>query len=267
MELHNGDGLCFTSKDGNFSGFGVNRVEGDRLFPSSMPSVKSGDVIYRNSDIKFSKLLSSPTAERKIATSIKLSYNNCELSLQISDSNNVVTIQEQVEGLEQAKTPQKSNQQSQLAKLGGTPFDAELIDVETTENLFIPSSLLAKMRRCAVEELIATRIKVHPRPERDRDNLPKYPSVKLGFDANVSNSKAEEFYREHGVEEVCKAYELQPVDDAPLMTTIHCIRRTFGKCLKTKCGSDWKEPLYLVSDKTKLQLHFNCKECKMTITK
>lgn len=267
VELHNGDGLCFTSKEGNFSGFGVNRVEGDRLFPSSMPSVKSGDVIYRNSDIKFSKLLSSPTAERKILTSIKLSYDKGELSLQFSDGLNTVTIKESVGGLEQAKTPQKSNQQSQLSKLGGTPFEAELIDVEATENLFIPSSLLAKMRRSAVEELTITRIKVHPRPERDRDNLPKYPSAKLNFEANVSNSKAEEFYREHGVEEVCKAYELQPVDDASLMTTIHCIRRTFGKCLKTKCGADWKEPLYLVSDKTKLQLHFNCKECKMTITK
>ena len=155
----------------------------------------------------------------------------------------------------------------QLSKLGNTPFEATDIDISQTEEMFIPSSLLTKMRREATEELIKLRIKNHPRPERAKDLIPQYPIQELDFDANVSNAKAMEFYSERGVEKISQAYELMPVDDAHLMTTIHCIRRTLGKCLKTKQGGDWKEPLFLVSDKSKLQLHFNCKECKMTIDK
>ena len=268
VELHNGDGLCFTSKEGEFSGFGVNTVEGNRVFPSSMPNIKCGDVIYRNSDIKFSKLLSSPTAERKIGTSIKLLYNNNSLLLQITDDKgNISEISENTGELQLAKTNQKSNQETQLSKLGNTPFEATDIDISQTEEMFIPSSLLTKMRREATEELIKLRIKNHPRPERAKDLIPQYPIQELDFDANVSNSKAMEFYSERGVEKISQAYELMPVDDAHLMTTIHCIRRTLGKCLKTKQGGDWKEPLFLVSDKSRLQLHFNCKECKMIIKK
>lgn len=268
VELHNGDGLCFTSKEGEFSGFGVNTVEGNRVFPSSMPNIKCGDVIYRNSDIKFSKLLSSATAERKIGTSIKLLYNNNSLLLQITDDKgNISEISENTGELQLAKTNQKSNQETQLSKLGNTPFEATDIDISQTEEMFIPSSLLTKMRREATEELIKLRIKNHPRPERAKDLIPQYPIQELDFDANVSNAKAMEFYSERGVEKISKAYELMPVDDAHLMTTIHCIRRTLGKCLKTKQGGDWKEPLFLVSDKSRLQLHFNCKECKMIIKK
>ena len=268
VDLHNGDGLCFTSKEGEFSGFGVNTVEGNRLFPSSMPNIKCGDVIYRNSDIKFSKLLSSPTAERKIQTSIKLFYDKKLLSLQITDDKgNVSVISENTGELQLAKTNQKSNQETQLSKLGNTPFEATDIDISQTEELFIPSSLLTKMRREAIEELIKLRIKNHPRPERADDLTPKYPIQELDFNANVANSKAIEFYSERGVKKISQAYELMPVDDAHLMTTIHCIRRTLGKCLKTKQGGDWKEPLFLVSDRSKLQLHFNCKECKMIIKK
>lgn len=268
VELHNGDGLCFTSKEGEFSGFGVNTVEGNRVFPSSMPNIKCGDVIYRNSDIKFSKLLSSPSAERKIGTSIKLLYNNNSLLLQITDDKgNISEISENTGELQLAKTNQKSNQETQLSKLGNTPFEATDIDISQTEEMFIPSSLLSKMRREATEELIKLRIKNHPRPERAKDLIPQYPIKELDFDANVSNAKAMEFYSERGVEKISQAYELMPVDDAHLMTTIHCIRRTLGKCLKTKQGGDWKEPLFLVSDKSRLQLHFNCKECKMIIKK
>ena len=268
VELHNGDGLCFTSKEGEFSGFGVNTVEGNRVFPSSMTNIKCGDVIYRNSDIKFSKLLSSPTAERKIGTSIKLLYNNNSLLLQITDDKgNISEISENTGELQLAKTNQKSNQENQLSKLGNTPFEATDIDISQTEEMFIPSSLLTKMRREATEELIKLRIKNHPRPERAKDLIPQYPIKELDFDANVSNSKAMKFYSERGVKKISQAYELMSVDDAHLMTTIHCIRRTLGKCLKTKQGSDWKEPLFLVSDKSRLQLHFNCKECKMIIKK
>lgn len=268
VELHNGDGLCFTSKDGRFSGFGINRVEGNRLYPSSMPEIKCGDIVFRNSDIKFTKLLASPTAERKIAIKMSLSFSQPFLLLQICDEdNNCVTIKEEIQSLEVAKTVQATNQQTQLSKLGNTPYEAIEIEIEETKSLFIPSSVLAKIRRNAIDALTDLRIKNYPRPERKKDSVPLYTQKNLSFEANIANCKAEEFYIERGVENLSRAYELNPVKDAPLMTTLHCIRRTYGKCLKTNCKNDWKEPLFLVSGKTKLQLHFNCKECKMVVKK
>lgn len=268
VELHNGDGLCFTSKDGRFSGFGINRVEGNRLYPSSMPEIKCGDIVFRNSDIKFTKLLASPTAERKIAIKMSLSFSQPFLLLQICDEdNNCVTIKEEIQSLEVAKTVQATNQQTQLSKLGNTPYEAIEIEIEETKSLFIPSSVLAKIRRNAIDALTDLRIKNYPRPERKKDSVPLYTQKNLSFEANIANCKAEEFYIERGVENLSRAYELNPVKDAPLMTTLHCIRRTYGKCLKTNCKNDWKEPLFLVSGKTKLQLLFNCKECKMVIKK
>ena len=258
VELHNGDGLCFTSKDGKFSGFGINRVEGERIYPSRMPEIKRGDIIFRNNDTKFGKLLSVPSAERKIGITIHLFYKEKHLKLQISDDKgNSILIEELCEELEIAKTLQRNNQQNQLSKLGNTPFEAISINVDETENLFIPSSLIAKMRREATDKLINLRIKNHPRPEQGVNRGPKYYHSEVSFEANISNKKAKEFYVECGVKEISPAYELKPIAEAPLMTTIHCIRRTCNKCLKTEQGKEWKEPLFLVTDKTKLQLHFD----------
>lgn len=267
-ELHNGDGLCFTSSDGKFAGFGLNRVDGSKLYPSQMPDIKKGDIIYRNHDIKFEKLLSSPTAERKIPVHITLSYCKNTLTLQIvDDKGNVVKTEKNKIALEKAKTEQDENQKRQLSKLGNTPFVTESVDCSNIKELFVPSSLLADMRRNAVEKLIQKRIATYKRPIKDNDTKPQYHTKDVTFETNISNSKSFEFYKERGVDKIANAYEMKEVKDATLMTTLHCIRRTFGKCLKTKEGNEWKEPLYLVSGKNRLQLNFNCKECKMTIKK
>lgn len=266
--LNNGDGVCFTSKDGKFSGFGINRVEGEKLFPSVMPEIKCGDIVYRNNDIKFNKLLSSATGERKIGISVCLTYNSPLLTLKVIDENGYrIETEMNIGDLEPAKTLQKINQHTQLSKLGNTPFEATDVDTSQTEELFIPSSTLANLRRKAIEDLTELRIKRYSRPQRDIDTKPKYHQSELSFEANISNHKAEEFYKERGVKRFSKAYELEPVKDAPLMTTLHCIRRSLGMCLKQKQGKDWKEPLFLTSGKNRLQLHFNCKECLMTIKK
>lgn len=267
-ELNNGDGLCFTSSDGKFAGFGLNRVEGSKLYPSQMPDIKKGDIIYRNHDIKFEKLLSSPTAERKIAVHITLSYCENTLTLQIiDDKGNIVKTENNRIVLEKAKTEQEENQKRQLSKLGNTPFVAESVNCSNIKDIFIPSSLLAEMRRDAIEKLIQKRVATYKRPVKDIDTKPQHYTNELSFETNISNSKSFEFYKERGVDKIDYAYELKEVEEATLMTTLHCIRRTFGKCLKTKEGNEWEEPIYLVSGRNRLQLHFNCKECKMTIKK
>lgn len=75
ITLHNGDGIGYFNSNGEFSGFRINRVEGDRIYPASMPPVFSGDVLYRNFDQEFEKRLLRKTAERRIG--LDMLYIRC----------------------------------------------------------------------------------------------------------------------------------------------------------------------------------------------
>ncbi len=69
----NGDGLCFLNDRRELEGFRVNRVEGNRLFPMKMPSsLRPGTRLYRNNDMEFERLLSRPSAERKLPLIMRL---------------------------------------------------------------------------------------------------------------------------------------------------------------------------------------------------
>ncbi len=52
--LHNGDGLCFINKRGEFCGFRLNKVEENRLYPAQMPMIDKNTTVYRNLDYEFS---------------------------------------------------------------------------------------------------------------------------------------------------------------------------------------------------------------------
>ena len=69
-KLHNGDGLCFFNNKKELEGINVNRVEGDNIYPATIPELKKGTYVYRNYDHEFEKLLSKKSADRKIEISI-----------------------------------------------------------------------------------------------------------------------------------------------------------------------------------------------------
>ena len=65
----NGDGLCFLNADKQFEGFRANRAVGNRIFPFKMPvGLRPGMSLYRNNDQEFERILSKPSATRKIPT-------------------------------------------------------------------------------------------------------------------------------------------------------------------------------------------------------
>lgn len=63
---------------------------------------------------------------------------------------------------ESARREQQDNIRTQLSKLGNTPFEASEVVVGLSENWFVPSSLLADMRRAGVEKLLEARAPVIP---------------------------------------------------------------------------------------------------------
>ena len=168
---------------------------------------------------------------------------------------------------EPAVKPQGENIRTQLSRLGTTPFEAARITVDMHENLFVPSSLLGEMRREAVDRLLSERLARRTRRRRRAESPTAiYPSSALDYTANISNAKAEAFYRSHGVRTVERAYEEQPRAGVPLMFTRHCLRYSMGWCPVHQQGrSPFREPYYLLHEGTRLRLEFDCARCEMRV--
>ena len=264
--IHNGDGLCFANNKGEFEGVRVNRVEGNRIFPASRIEITPHTVLYRNFDFEFDKRLSRPSADRRIDVEITLYAVPGGYALYMKDEcGNHTTIREDVPH-ETARTPQQETQKKQLGKLGTTAYSALKIDIDLPDNFFIPASVLSKLRQKAVESLDRVRrITYRTEKRQEEDKTVCYPQTELSYLGNVSNRLAEQFYREHGVTRIDPAFEIKPSRGVPLMFTRHCIRYMLGICKKTPAGSKFPDPLTLLYKGQKLQLHFDCTACEMTL--
>lgn len=266
--FNNGDGACFIDETGKLRGFRINRVENNKLFPLEMPKVKPRTVLYRNFDQEFEKVMSRKSAERKIAVSILLAENNFGFTLSVADEDdNSVSVTLPREK-EQARTPQTDNLKNQLAKLGNTPFEAGRIDIDFTDNWFIPASVLADLRRTAIDKLLqARKINYRRKLIKLKKTSHPFPQPQLTYLGNVMNASAASFYREHGVQQVDAAYEKAPVEEAVLMFCKHCLRYSMGWCPTFQKGkSPYKEPYYLVTgDNKRFRLKFDCRKCEMQV--
>jgi len=266
--FNNGDGVCFIDEQGRLQGFRINRVDGNKLYPQEMPRIKPRTILYRNFDQEFERILSRKSAERKINVSVLLAENNFGFSLTLTDEDDNSVTLTLPRDKEQARTPQIENIKNQLSKLGNTPFEAGQIDIDFTDNWFLPASVLADLRRQAVEKLIEAR-KITYRRELavNKPTTHNYPQTELTYLGNVSNSKAASFYHNHGVNQIDPAYEKEKVADAALMFCKHCLKHSMGWCNVHQNGHlPYREPFYLqASDGKRFRLTFDCKNCQMKV--
>lgn len=264
----NGDGLCYTDENGKLQGFRVNKVEGNHLYPAEMPRVRKGDVLFRNYDQQWERMMSRPTAERRLALSFLLEEvpDGFSLTAKTEDgreNRKVFHCEHQL-----ARTDQSNTISDLLCKLGDTIFTCRKVDVRFTQPWFIPRSLLAEWRRAIVEEL--TGIAVLTREEVVK-SFPETVCLPLapGFQNNVSNKLSLSVYENLGQNVTEKAFELTHIHkpDMTLMTCRYCIRYELGLCpRKQKPRIAYREPLYLESkDGRCFRLHFDCHRCEMQI--
>lgn len=264
----NGDGLCYLDAQGRLQGFRVNRVENNKLFPQEMPRIKPKTVLYRNFDQEFDRIMQKKSAERKLAVDVSLTENNFGFTLTMCDEDGNSVSMALSKDKELARTPQHDNLINQLGKLGSTPFVPRNIEVDLSENWFIPSSELAELRRATVEKLLALRrINYHRELWRMPETEHPYPQKELTYLGNVMNKEAAAFYQKHGVERIAPAFEMEHPEGAALMFCKHCLRYSMGWCpVHHKVKSPYREPYYLVSgDGKKFRLQFDCKNCQMKV--
>lgn len=297
----NGDGLCFINADRELEGFRVNRVEhGNRLFPLKMPEhLRAGMALYRNNDMEFERILSRPTAERKLSLNLRLMATDGGFDLMASDETGRVGRAHVDIEHQEAQKPQEENIRRQLSKLGNTPFELSTLVIDDgARGYFIPSSVLADLRRHAIEDMCNCLGNLEDDNETEDDEAkhdvcndlvsvsPKGSSFhgKVPAEltlANVANSQAREFYRQCGIEGVPEAYEVASdsriarfdnggeavADLSHIMTCRYCVRYALGYCVKNGGKQPtWKEPLFLtLPDGKRFRLQFDCKHCQMNI--
>ena len=157
---------------------------------------------------------------------------------------------------------------SSLTKSGGSVFEVERVEIDFSGEVpFVPMGALNALRREVLEQLQTTLQTIQP-PKNiaTEDRSLPYPTKHLRGDHNVVNSLAREFYTDHGVEHIDEGYDTLPdLEGVEVMRTPYCIRRECGQCLKK--GSKWAEPLYITHGTERYRLRFDCKECRMYITK
>ena len=249
----NGDGLCFLNSDRQFEGFRANRVAGNRIFPFKMPAgLRPGMALYRNNDQEFERILSKPSAMRKIAITVALRAVDDGFEL----SANGVTVHFDAEHQLAQKSP-RENIVRQLSKLGDTIYECAEVVVPDDFNFFIPNSQLSDMRRQLIDAMGQAKREVK------QARVGKNPGVKeLSYQNNISNHQSAAFY---GTNEL-SAYELKG-GDGPIMQCRHCLRYSLGYCVK-RGGKrpTWREPLSLVlGDGRRFRLEFDCQHCQMNV--
>ncbi|GHT77226.1 collagenase [Bacteroidia bacterium] len=259
--IHNGDGLCFGA-----TGFRVNRVEGNKIFPAEMPRLRQGMTLYRNYNHEFEKTLSGKSAERKIRIDFLLEENNFGFSLTATDEDAYTATIAVAFKKEPAEKNQQANIREQLSKLGNTPFQLTNLVNCLTHNWFIPSSVLSELRRNTVTTLLRVRkIALRQPLQPIQPTYHSHPEQELTYLGNVFNEKTREFYRQHGVEKISPAFEQSPPANVPLMFTKHCLKYQLGYCPKQTPQKPVQEPCVLLSGNHKLRLQFDCKKCEMRI--
>ena len=205
-------------------------------------------------------------------------------------------------GLQLAQKPQRDNIIRQLTKLGNTVYECSKVEiVDGADKYFIPSSILAELRRMVVEELDKQilnmqRVTIHRKSvDKVSDHKPHISMVnpaqyqQLPYLYNISNDAARKFYEQQGLTKAEPAFEIQYPSGATngsgssnkafsikgdkeavshlLMQCRHCIRYSLGYCVKRGGQKPtWREPLFLeLPDKRRFRLEFDCKNCQMNV--
>jgi putative protease len=272
-QLNNGDGLYFINEQGEADGMQVNIIVNDVVVPNEFKRLKAGTEIFRNLDAEFIRMLENEnSAVRKIGVKMRFSETETGFSLQVVDEDG----HKSAATLETPKEPAKNadglieNIKKNLAKAGNTPFVVDEIELDLSQNWFLPISKVNEVRRVALEQLADIRIRDY---QRETHQIVKtehpYPVKALDFTYNVSNKLARAFYKRHAVDEIEKAFELQwDPGKSRVMVTKYCVKYELGKCPRYQrdtMGTKLAEPLTLKHGETEYKLKFNCKPCEMEI--
>ena len=268
-KINNGDGLSYFNENGEYEGFRVNKTENDTIFTIQPLKIAKGTELLRTYDKCFNEILEKNSVNRKIKVNFTLRMSSKELIIDADDErgNSITTTMSIDKPLEIAKTFQGERQKEVLSKTGNTIYEPNNIMV--LGNYFIPNSLLAELKRKAIEILDKAQIINYDYDMRkpEKKDAPFYKDT-LETTDNVANEVSAEFYKSHGVKNITYAIEHKNhVSDGNeiLMHTRYCILKELGCCRKDKNAKKLPAKLYLTNERVKLCVETDCSACEMKI--
>ena len=244
---------------------------------SSLPGLRTGLPLNRNRDHAWEQALTKRSAERRIRVNAVFAEIPEGFSLTLQDENGITataTVAFDKQPAQQHPAEAEAGLREQLSRLGNTDFELSAITINWTQHWFLPSSLVNRLRRDAIEKLEAARLGAYVRPQRRAAIEPPavYPEQTLSYLANVYNHAARAFYAKHGAKQIAAAYEQhEETGEVSPMITRHCVRYSLSLCPKQAKGvvgvqgQVRAEPMTLVSGKERLTLKFDCNACEMHV--
>ncbi|MBO5984281.1 MAG: DUF3656 domain-containing protein [Rikenellaceae bacterium] len=261
-DLTAGDGICIISAEG-MNGTNINAVEGGNIIPNRMDGIMVGADVYRNYDHRFAQAVDRSRTRRTIESTAHLTLSADGISLTIKDCEGISATIKRDMAMEPSSDQLKMADAARRAieKSGGTIFSICSVEIQGSE-YFAPASLLANLRREALEALRQARLRrTLPHLILADDGKARYPHAKVSRYENVTNHLARKFYLKHGAEQIETALETLPTTDERVMISSYCIRREIGQCLKK--NPTLRGDLYIEHGTARYRLEFDCKQCCM----
>jgi len=269
-DLKNGDGICFFTNQKNLTGFLIERVDKEKIYPNNMTGLAIGTRLYRNHDMAFARILKRSSARRQIAVKMDFLQDDTMVRLTVrdEDGNQAETIIEAL--FEFSRNPSQTLEQinTHLSRTGNSPYQVTGLTVHSKQPGFLQISILNGIRRDVLEKLTTIRLEKYCRQTIGfAPNDAPYPEKRLDFHANVLNEHAGRFYKRHGVEITEPAFEtLSNTVGKTVMTTRYCIRYQLDMCLKYNLSGHSPEEPLRISDRNHIYcLEFDCQQCRMHV--
>ena len=272
VSLNNGDGFSFVSRQGKVEGFRGDVCAGNSIRCKIVPTLFVGAALYRNINTAFEREIERQACTREILVETALSFKSEGKrwgldAYAVTEDGRKVTL-----SIDAGEV--KADNQERMSGLIATQIEKSvghyrfrLGKVTAPQGLpFMPSSTLNAVRRSLAELLDEIPCKAIPMLNRPLCTPAAiFPDGKVSYKQNVSNRLSEGVYRSSGAASIEKAYELTHKDGAELMRTKYCIRHELGLCPIHQGAKD-SGPLFLVNNGQRFALHFDCRNCEMTVT-
>lgn len=274
IKLANGDGFSFIDREGNITGFRGDVCDGNTVRFKETSSLFKGARLFRNIDSSFEKEMENSPCIREIRAGI---------SIEIKENAGLWTLTASAESedgrkvqmTEEFRADKAINRErmeeiicGQTSKTSGI-YNFTFVGMKAEDGIpFMSAAFINSIRRelagkldgirCIKREMLRSTLQEKAAADTVRKTLT--------YKANISNRLSRELYLRSGVESTEDAYELSHSENAELMRSRYCIRYELGMCPVHHHVKD-TGPLYLLNNGRRLTLHFDCRNCEMTVRK
>ena len=237
IQLHNGDGFAFTTRDG-ITGFRGDVCEGLRINCKNIPDLYKGARLFRNINSAFEKELEARPCRREIPVSLKVSIHGSyiiDVSARSEDGREILsTFNTDVDTAENSERAEAMLREQLSKRSGIFCFTLDELNVKTAGGRLplLSASTINSIRRLVAEDL---------------DSWP------CGRRELARGTRSESGY-----------VHPEPAMDE-LMRSKYCIRYELGMCPRLQ-GAAASGPLFLVNNGRKFALGFDCAKCEMTVS-